>query len=151
MSALATTQALENLTLNITKEMHVRSSLVATFAALLVQLGPANEGHEGRPMPMVLEAWPGGRWFRDLGEGNGHFWAHVQAIKQPTLLELTGPLFMSSPVASNVQYRLTEVEGGTLISFRHTAFGFVPDEYREGVGQGWAHLLEGVRKRAEAA
>jgi hypothetical protein len=151
MSAIATTQAIENLTVNITKEMHVRSSLTATFEALLVQMGPANEGDESRPMPMVLEAWPGGRWFRDLGDGNGHFWAHVQAIKRPTLLELTGPLFMSAPVASNVQYRLTEVEGGTLITLRHTAFGFVPNEYREGVGQGWAHLLESVRKRAEAA
>lgn len=151
MSAIATTQALENLTLNITKEMHVRSSLTATFAALLTQMGPANETPEGRAMPMVLEAWPGGRWFRDLGDGNGHFWAHVQAIKQPTLLEMTGPLFMSSPVLSNVQYRLTEVPGGTLITLRHSAFGFLPDDYREGVGIGWAHLLESVRKQAEAA
>ncbi len=33
-------------------------------------------------MPMKLEAWPGGRWFRDLGDGNGHLWGHVQAIKR---------------------------------------------------------------------
>ena len=46
-------------------------------------------------MPMKLEAWPGGRWYRDLGDGNGHFWGHVQAIKRPTLLEISGPLFMS--------------------------------------------------------
>ena len=56
----------------------------------------------------------------------------MQAIKRPTLLEITGPLFMSSPVLSNVQYRLKEVDGGTVIAFRHTAFGFVPDEYRAG-------------------
>ena len=79
-------------------------------------------------MPMVLEARPGGRWFRDLGDDDGHLWGHVQAIKRPTLLEITGPLFMSYPVVSNVQYRLKEVDGGTLITFRHTALGFMPDE-----------------------
>ena len=55
---------------------------------------------------MMLEPWPGGRWFRDLGNGNGHFWGQVQAIKAPALLEITGPLMMSFAVASNVQYRL---------------------------------------------
>jgi hypothetical protein len=74
----------------------------------------------------------------------------VQAIKRPTLLEITGPLFMSSPVVSNVQYRLEEVDGGTLISFRHSAFGFVPDEHRAGVARGWMPLLERIRQRAES-
>ena len=89
--------AIENLTLSVTQEIHVRSSPAATFAALLEQMGPANEGHDGSPMPMIIEPWPGGRWFRDLGDNNGHFWGHVQAIKRPTLLEITGPLIMSSP------------------------------------------------------
>jgi len=44
-------------------------------------------------MPMKLEAWPGGRWYRDLGDNNGHYWGTVQAIKKPTLLEICGPLF----------------------------------------------------------
>ena len=98
---------------------------------------------------MTIEPWPGGRWFRDLAEHNGHFWGHVQAIKRPTLLEITGPLFMSAPVVSNVQYRLKEVDGGTLITFRHSAFGFVPDEFRAGLAAGWLPLLERVRKQAE--
>ena len=71
-----------------------------TFETLLEQLGPRNEVSNGTAMPMKLEAWPGGRWFRDLGDGNGHFWGHVQAIKRPTLLEFTGPMFMSYPVSS---------------------------------------------------
>src|SRR5258708_7256821 len=64
---VAAAPAIENLTLNITQEIHVRSSITATFAALLEQMGPANEGHNGSPMPMTLEAWPGRRWFRDQG------------------------------------------------------------------------------------
>src|SRR5439155_18616035 len=116
----------------------------------LEQMGPANETPDGTPLPMTIEARPGGRWFRDLGQDNGHFWGSVQAIKRPTLLEITGPLFMSAPVVSNVQYRLKEVDGGTLITFRHSAFGFVPDEFRAGLAAGWLPLLERVRKQAEA-
>lgn len=143
------TTALEDLTLLIEQEIHVRASLEDTFAALLEQLGPESEGGEGRSMPMVLEAWPGGRWYRDLGSDNGHLWAHVQAIKRPTLLELCGPLFMSYPVANNVQYRLSEENGGTLIKFRHSGFGLVSEDHRKGVHGGWGHIHEKVRRRAE--
>ena len=144
-----TAPTVENLTLNITQEIHVGASLEATFDALLEQMGPGNETPEGLPLPMTIEPRPGGRWFRDLGGDNGHFWGHVQAIKRPTLLEITGPLFLSLPVISNVQYRLTEVDGGTLITFRHSALGFVPDHYRQGTGRGWTALNERVRARAE--
>jgi len=140
----------DNLTLHITQDIHVRAPLDAVFEALLEQMGPANETPDGKPLPMTIEPRPGGRWFRDLGNDDGHFWGHVQAIKRPTLLEITGPLFMSHPVVSNVQYRLKEVEGGTLVAFRHSALGFVPEEYRAGLSQGWAPLLERVRRRAES-
>ena len=141
---------IEDLTLNITEEIHVHASLEATFAALLEQLGPFNETGEGQPMPMKLEPWPGGRWYRDLGGNNGHFWGAVQAIKRPTLLEINGPLFMSYPVVSNVQYRLSQVDGGTLIQFRHAALGLIQEDHRKGVTGGWGHIHKGVKKRAEA-
>ncbi len=83
MIATATALELENLTLNITQEIFVDAPLDVTFDALLDQLGPGNETPEGQSFPLKLEAWPGGRWFRDLGDNNGHFWAHVQAIKRP--------------------------------------------------------------------
>ncbi|HXA77719.1 MAG TPA: hypothetical protein VNV41_11365, partial [Candidatus Acidoferrales bacterium] len=85
--------SIENYLLNVNQEIQVRASLAATFAALLEEMGPQNQNGEGQPMPMILEPWPGGRWFRDLGNSNGHFWGNVQAIKRPTLLEITGPLF----------------------------------------------------------
>ena len=100
-------------------------------------------------MPMKIEPWPGGRWYRDLGDNNGHLWGHVQAIKRPTLLEIWGPLFMSYAAVSNVQYRLSEVDGGTLIKFHHRAMGTIQDDHREGVNQGWTHILSRIRERAE--
>jgi uncharacterized protein YndB with AHSA1/START domain len=148
---IGTVPSLENLTLNVSHEVHVRATLEATFDALLEQMGPGNETPDGKPLQMTIEAWPGGRWFRDLGEGNGHFWGQVQAIKRPTLLEITGPLMMSAPVMSNVQYRLKQVEGGTLMTFRHSAFGFVPEEHKQGVAKGWTPLLDRIKRQAEAA
>ena len=90
---MITEKSLEDLTLNITQEIHVKASLEVTFAAVLEQLGPENDTPEGKSLPMKIEPWPGGRWYRDLGNNNGHFWGHVQAIKRPTLMEITGPLF----------------------------------------------------------
>ncbi len=148
----------EDLTLSITLETRVRASLETTFAALLEQAGPSFETPEGRNLALVLEPWPGGRWFRDLGNENGHFWGTVQAIKRPALLELSGPLFASSPMFSNLQYRLTEIPEGTLITLRHTALGFAMDgagitavgpAHKENITLGWKHQLERTRKQAE--
>ena len=147
MTAIA--PAIENLSLNVTEELRVRSSLTTTFAALLEEMGPSNQGYQGVPMPMTLEPWPGGRWFRDLGENDGHLWGYVQAIKRPTLLEITGPLMMSFAVASNLQYRLTEIDGGTLLTLRHTALGLFPDGYRDALSQGWPLLFDRIRRRVE--
>ena len=149
MSISPTLPGIESLSLVVTQEIHVKASLEITFAALLEQIGPENETPEHK-MPMKIEAWPGGRWFRDLGNDNGHLWGHVQAIKRPTLLEITGPLFMSAAVVSNLQYRLSEERGGTLIKFYHKAFGVIQEEHRRGVDKGWAHINGRIRARAEA-
>ncbi len=146
---VSTFPGIENLTLMLTHETQVRASLETTFAALLEQLGPENDTPDGKKMPMKIEAWPGGRWYRDLGDGNGHLWGHVQAIKKPTLLEFTGPLFMSYAVISNVQYRLSEEGGGTMIRFHHKAFGLIQEDHRQGTDRGWAHMLARIRERAE--
>ena len=140
----------EHLTLNITEEICVRAPLEATFTALLEQLGPFNEVGDDKPMPMKLEPWPGGRWFRDLGDNDGHFWGHVQAIKRPTLLEIVGPLFMSYPVCSNLQYRLSEKNGETVINFHHIALGFIPEDNKKGLTTGWGYIHARVKARAEA-
>ncbi|MGH9348555.1 MAG: SRPBCC family protein [Vicinamibacterales bacterium] len=148
---MLTAPTTENLTFDLTQEIHVRASLETTFASLITQMGRLNETPDGKPFPMTLETWPGGRWYRDLGGNNGHLWGLVQSIKRPTLLEITGPLFMSYPVVSNLMYRLLEVDAGTLITFRHTALGFLQDDHRTGLSSGWTALHERVRKEAEAA
>jgi hypothetical protein len=146
---MLTAPTIESLTLDVTQEIHIRASLEDTFASLLVQMGRLNETPDGTPFPMTIEPRPGGRWYRDLGGDNGHLWGHVQSIKRPTLLEITGPLFMSYPAVSNVQYRLKEVDGGTLLTFRHTALGLIQEDHRKGLATGWTALIERVRKDSE--
>jgi hypothetical protein len=147
---IAAPASIEDMTLTLTQEIHVQAPLDVTFDALLEQIGAGNTHPDGTPMPMNLEACPGGRWYRDLGDGNGHFWAHVQAIKRPTLLEFHGPLFMSYPVSNNVQYRLSEEGGETVIRFRHSAFGLIDEQHKKNVVTGWSFIHEQVRKRAES-
>jgi hypothetical protein len=137
-------------TFTITEEILVQASLEKTFGSLIAQMGPFNETPEGKPLPMVLEPRPGGRWYRDLGDDNGHLWGLVQSIKRPVLLEIWGPLFMSTAATSNLLYRLTEVDGGTRISFTHTLMGPFPEDHRSALGSGWAALHARVRTAAEA-
>jgi hypothetical protein len=147
---MSTDQTVERLSFTLEQKIQVHASLDVTFAALLEELGPGNETTEGKSLSLKIEPWPGGRWYRDLGDTNGHFWAVVQAIKRPTLLEFAGPMFASFPLVNNVQYRLSEAEGGTLISFRHTALGLLTDEHKLEMPKGWSSMHERVRRFAEA-
>jgi hypothetical protein len=147
---MATNLATEEIqTLHILKEIEIAAPLDVAFAALVEQLGPGGDMPAGRPMPMVLEAWPGGRWYRDLGNNAGHLWGHVQVIKPPGLLELSGPLFMSFPAANHVQYRLTDEGGITRLKLAHRSFGLIPPEMLEKVGEGWEHILTRIRDIAQ--
>ena len=146
----STDPTVDKLTFTIEQKIQVQAPLDVTFAALLEQLGPGNETTEGKTLSLKIEPWPGGRWYRDLGDDNGHYWAVVQAIKRPTLLEFAGPMFASFPLVNNVQYRLSEAEGGTLISFRHTALGLLTDEHKLEMPKGWSSMHDRVRRHAEA-
>src|SRR3989441_3646929 len=135
MSATGQQQSVQ--TMEIRKEIAIAAPVEIAFQALLDELGPEGQMPDGKPLPLKLEPWPGGRLYRDLGNNAGHFWGHVQVIKPPKLLEISGPMFMSYPAVNFVQYRLTPEGGGTRLTIIHRALGLIPQEHREGVGQGW--------------
>ena len=117
---------------------------------MLDQMGPKSEMPDGKPFPFKLEAWPGGRLWRDLGNDTGHLWGYVQVIKPPKLLEIWGPLMMSFPSVNHLQYRLTaEGAASTRLQLTHRAMGPIPDEHRDGMSKGFQFWVERMKALAE--
>ncbi|WP_165245494.1 SRPBCC family protein [Paludisphaera soli] len=133
--------AMDVQTVTITREVEIAAPIEIAFEAILEEIGPGGEMPGGKPFPMVVEPRPGGRWFRDLGEDSGHLWGHVQVIKPPALLELTGPMFMSFPAINHVQYRLVAEGDRTRLLFSHRSMGPFPEGMREDMGTGWDYCL----------
>jgi uncharacterized protein YndB with AHSA1/START domain len=136
-------------TLEIRKEIEIAAPIEVAFKAVLDELGAEGQMPDGKPFPMKIELWPGGRWYRDLGNNAGHFWGHVQVIKPPTLLEICGPMPMSYPAINHVQYRLKAEGSGTRLTFVHRAMGLITPEHRDGMPEGWKHKLRRIRELAE--
>ncbi len=130
-------------TLSVVKEVLIAAPMDVVFETVLEPHGPMKD------LNMKLEPWPGGRWFRDLGNNTGHLWGHVQVIKPPKLLELVGPTMMSYPAISHIQYRLTEQPGGTLLKFTHKAIGLIEPGLESDVTKGWGEMLNQIRTAAE--
>ena len=135
---------LQDLTLDVEQSIEINADLGDVFKRMLYRFGEGNTRPDGESMQMILEPWPGGRWYRDRGNGVGHLWGHVQVIKPPVLLELSGPLFMSYPAINHIEVRLDEIEGRTRVVLRHRAIGFLDPAHKEGVTVGWRHLLDGL-------
>jgi len=137
-------------TVSIRQEILIAASPEIAFEAVIDEAGPGSQMPDGTPFPMKIERWPGGRWFRDLGNNAGHLWGHVQVIKPPKLLEICGPMFMSYPAISHVQYRLTPEGGGTRLQLTHRTIGLLEDEHLKGMEEGWSHGMSRIRQIAEA-
>jgi hypothetical protein len=135
--------------LEIAKEVEILAPIDVAFEAMLEVIGPEGQMLNGTPFPMKIEPWPGGRWYRDLGNNTGHLWGHVQVIKPPTLLEICGPMMMSYPAINHVQYRLKAEGDVTRLVFLHRSLGLFLPDHRDNLYKGWAHWLERIRERAE--
>lgn len=140
-------QSVENF--EVCKEIEISAPIDLAFEAMLDEMGLECQMPGGKPFPMKIETWPGGRWYRDLGDNSGHLWGHVQVIKPPTLLEICGPLMMSCPAINHLQYRFKEEGSVTRLSFLHRGLGLILPEHRDGLPKGWQYWLERIRDLAE--
>lgn len=135
---------LEDLTLDVTLTIDVKADIGSVFRSVVHRMGEGSANPQGESMQLLLEQWPGGRWFRDRGNGIGHLWGHVQVIKPPVLLELSGPMFMSYPALNHIEIKLEQRPGGTHVQFRHRAVGMIDPMHRQGVSMGWKGILDTV-------
>lgn len=131
-------------TLCVKKEIDIAAPIQVVWDVIIEQIPLPNE------MKLKLEPWVGGRWFRDLGNNTGHLWGHVQVIKPPKLLEIVGPMMMSYPVASHLQYRLEEDNGHTRLKLTHQAIGLITEDHLRGVNDGWGQVIANIAKLALA-
>jgi Activator of Hsp90 ATPase homolog 1-like protein len=140
---------LEISSMKIQKEIFIEAPIDIAFESVLDQLGPESQMPDGKRFPFKIEPFPGGRWFRDLGNNTGHLWGHVQVIKPPKLIELSGPFMMSFAATNHAQYRLESEGKGTRLKFTHQAIGLIPAEHRDGMPKGFEFWLERIRDLAE--
>jgi hypothetical protein len=136
---------IDDLTLDSTQSIDIKADIGNVFRSVLHRFGEGfTKPPQDESMQMMLEQWAGGRWFRDRGNGIGHLWGHVQVIKPPVLLELSGPLMMSYPALNHIEVKLEQRPGGTHVDFRHRAIGLIDPAHREGMITGWKYILDGV-------
>jgi uncharacterized protein YndB with AHSA1/START domain len=131
-------------TLEVTRNIDIAAPIEIVFETVLEQMGPFMQCPGGPPLSMTLEAWPGGRWFRDLGNNTGQLWGYIQSIVPPSRLELQGPMFIAAPVLCHVLYQLTSEGGQTHIAFSHRIVGLIPPDLLDGIeiNQGWTNLFD---------
>ena len=138
------------LALDIEQHVDIDCPIDKAFTGMLEQISTKMKYPDGRFMNFKLEARPGGRWYRDLGNDSGHLWGHVQVIKPPAILEISGPMFMSYPVINHMEIRFTELNGKTRVTLRHRAVGAVEEQHRVGVSGGWKDMLDELKRDSES-
>jgi len=138
-----------SLVMNIEQEIEIEATPEVVFRNLIEQLKNLDTDVPEKPLSFKLEEWPGGRWYRDLGNDTGHLWGFVQSIKPPHLIEFFGPLMMSNATSNNVMFRVEATPGGSMVKFRHQCLGEVSEQFRLGMVEGWGMCLAGAKKRAE--
>ncbi len=142
--------SIDDMTLDATQSIDINADIGDVFRSVLHRLGEGFTNPQGESLQMTLEQWPGGRWLRDRGNGVGHLWGHLQVIKPPVLLELSGPLFMSYPALNHIEVRLEQRPGVTHVDFRHRAIGLIDPAHRQGITTGWKHVLDRVAEDCPA-
>ena len=135
--------------LTIEQEIEINASPETVFRGLIEQMKQLGPEDPAKKVTMTLEEWPGGRWYRDLGNNSGHLWGHVQSIKPPTLFEICGPLFMSFAVSNNVIVRIEATESGARLTLKHQYNGVLPEGLSDGMEDGWGKMMDKIKAGAE--
>ena len=149
MSASTTVNEETISSMTIRQEIALAAPTEIAWEAVLEQMGPESQMPDGTPFPFKLEPWPGGRFYRDLGNSTGHLWGHVQVIKPPKVLEIWGPMMMSYPAVNHLQYRLTADGHTTRLQFTHRAFGIIEEQHRDGMPKGFEFWIQRIKHLAE--
>lgn len=146
MSTL-TESAVDQFRTTIERSIEIDAAPEAIFESVLEDMADIR-GPEGQPMNFKIESFPGGRWYRDLGDNTGHLWGHVQVIKPPKVIEVYGPLMISAAAISHVTYRVVTDGPVNTLKITHKLFGDFDPKIPAMVGTGWQMAAERVKAAA---
>ena len=136
MSSTIAPPAVEEFRATVERSIEIDAPAEAIFESIIEDLQNIPDG-KGKPMQLKLEPFPGGRWYRDLGNNAGHLWGHVSVIKPPMLIEVFGPLMLSSAAINHVTFRVKEDGGVRRLIITHKIFGDFDPSIPANVGGGW--------------
>lgn len=102
---------------------------------------------KGVPSTFTFDPVPGGQFIEKWGENDGAVWGNVYYVNAPEEIRLHGHLGMRGAVNSAYTYRLTEIEGVTILQLSHTASGVIEEEWEKSHIHGWKHLLGTLLKK----
>jgi DNA-binding transcriptional ArsR family regulator/uncharacterized protein YndB with AHSA1/START domain len=130
---------------HLEQEVTIRAPRARVFDALTRDVGQwwAFRLTRDAKSTLVLEPRVGGRFFEDMGDGEGALWGTVTYIKRPEVLRLTGPLgMMKEPIIGVYTYELSDAaDGATLLKLTHRVAGQPGPKAEESYRGGWGKLL----------
>ena len=122
---------------------------VATYMEVIMAVDDLTNPQD-ESLQMILEQWPGGRWFRDRGNGIGHLWGHVQGDHAARAAGIERLSVHGVPGGESYRSEARAAAGGIHVDFRHRAIGFIDPAHRQGVTTGWKHMLDRVAEDCSA-
>ncbi|MGD9688971.1 MAG: SRPBCC domain-containing protein [Phycisphaerales bacterium] len=128
---------------HIEQEVTLRVPLERAWAGLLDVAGWWCCHFADRGARVVLEPFPGGRFFEESPEGPRALFGTVVYIKAPEIIRLHGPLGMGRlPVTSTYDWSLEPMgdPGATRLKLSHRAFGLLDPEWQQSHEEGWKSL-----------
>ena len=149
MSTSTLANPTEQFRATIERSIEIDASPEIIFDAILDDMRSIADA-DGKAMKFQIEPYPGGRWYRDLGNNAGHLWGHVQVIKPPKLLEVWGPLMISSACISHVTYRVSTDANVNTLKITHKLFGDFDAKIPNAVGGGWQQVIDRIKAKAVA-
>ncbi len=129
----------------INQEIKINASPEKVFAHLTNDITAWwDHGFSENPKAIILEPKFGGRFYEDMGNGDGVIYCNVMHVVKNKKLVMQGAMGMQGAVFGNIAFELLGDGKSTILKLAHHAFGDISDDHKKNYTAGWQSLL-GVR------
>lgn len=127
---------------HIEQEILIRAPRQKVWSSVLDVQGWWSHHFAEKSARMILEPFPGGRFYEDSPEGVKALFGIVTYLKAPEVIRFSGPLGMNRlPLNSVYEFRLDPSgDSGTTLKLSHRAHGLLDPEWEKSHTEGWQEL-----------